>query len=74
MSRKLLFLSVNQRRAREVLITYCVCDHLFQTDIKHDVTVPEKNMEFNLLISDSFFLVSYKSEMLIIEMTLVIKH
>ena len=34
--------SVNQKRAREVLITYCVCDHLFQTDIKHDVTVPEK--------------------------------
>ena len=31
-------------------------------------------MEFNLLISDSFLLVSCKSEMLIIEIALVIKH
>ena len=45
-----------------------------QDNSKHDVTVREKNMKFNLLISDKPINVSCKFEILVFEIALVIKH
>ena len=69
--------SVNQR-IREFLIMYCVCDCLFHGyPFKYDIKMMLqclKNYGIQLLISDGLLSVSFKSEMLIFEMALVIKH